>query len=152
MSKQTTRVGGFPLYPECTVVLKVTGVKLKSKRDNKSVKFYVWDFDLIMADNEELENELQFLFFSSQMGELLEAMGYEETTPGEYDWDDEEVIGKCVRARIVHEIFKGQTKHTLKEITTYEEEASEEPTGEIVDAGDPKSWDEDLNPNGTPIK
>ena len=147
MAKQSTRTDGFPLYPECTVVLKSTGAKLKAKRDDESVKFYVFDFDLVMSDNEELENELQFLFFSSQMGELLEAFGYEEVSPGKYDWDDEEIIGRCVRAKIVHEIFKGQTKHTLKEIEVYEEEAEEK----VVDAGTPKEWDENLNPDGTPI-
>ena len=110
---------------------------MKSKRDDESVKFYVWNFDLVMADSEELENELQFLFFSSQMGELLEALGYEEVTPGKYDWDDEEVAGKCIRAKIVHEIFKGQTKHTLKEIEAYEETQAEK-SAEIE-----KAWDDD---------
>lgn len=147
MVQQSTRTGGFPLYPECAVVLKTTGVKLKSKKDDESVKFYVWDFDLVMTDNEELENELQFLFFSSQMGELLKAFGYEETSPNKYDWDDEAVIGMCIKAKIVHEIFKGQTKHTLKEIEAYQEEP-----GEVVDAGEPSAWDEKLNPDGTPIK
>ena len=138
MVKQQTRTDGFPIYPECTCVLKISGVKLKSKKDDESVKFYIWDFDLLMSDNEELENELQFLFFSSQMGDLLAAVGGVESSPGKYDWDDEEVIGKSVRAKIVHEIFKGQTKHTLKEIEAYEEEAEEEePVEETV------AWDED---------
>lgn len=141
MAQQSTRTGGFPLYPECEVVLKVTGVKLKSKKDDESVKFYVWDFDLIMTDNEELENELQFLFFSSQMGELLEALGYEESSPNKYDWDDEEVVGKCVKGKIVHEIFKGQTKHVLKEIEAYEEEAADDTVTQP--ATEEEEWDKD---------
>lgn len=145
MAKQSTRTDGFPLYPECTCVLKVTSVVLKSKKDDESVKFYVWSFDLMMSDNEELENELQFLFFSSQMGELLEALGGVETTPGKYDWDDEEVVGKCVRANIVHEIFKGQTKHMLKEIEAYEEEVFEN-QGAPIDPNNPTAWDDEEPP------
>lgn len=121
MVRQTTNTSGFVLYPECSVVLKVTKVVLKSKKDDDSVKFYVWSFDTLQSDNAEIENELQFLFFSNRMGELLAALGAEEITPGKYSWEDEEVIGKCVQAKIVHEIFKGNTKHTLKEIVAYEE-------------------------------
>ena len=141
MSRQTTNTSGYPLYPECTCVLKVTSAVLKEKRDDPSVKFYSWSFDTLMADNEELDNELQFLFFSSQMGDLLTALGYEETSPGKYDWDDEEVKGKCIRAKIAHEIFKGQTKHTLKEIEAYKEEI--ETGGAPIQPGDPKEWDEE---------
>lgn len=136
MAKQTTNTSGYALYPECTVIIQVTGVKLKSKKDDESVKFYVWSFDTLQADNAEIENELQFLFFSSQMGELLEALGYAETSPGKYDWDDEEVVGKTVKANIVHEIFKGQTKHTIKNIEAYEEELPAKEETEV------KAWDE----------
>lgn len=142
MVRQTTNTSGFSLYPECTVILKVTKVVLKSKKDDESVKFYVWSFDTLQADNESIENELQFLFFSSQMGELLAALGGVEITPGKYDWDDEEVIGKCVRAKIVHEIIKGNTKHTIKEIEAYTEEETK------PEATEERAWDDEIEPKG----
>lgn len=133
--KHQTNTSGFSLYPECSVVLKVTGVVLKSKRDDSSVKFYVWSFDTLQSDNETIENELQFLFFSSQMGGLLTALGCTETSPGKFDWDDEEVKGKTIRADITHQILKGDTKHTLINIEPYQEE-------QVVNTEEEKAWDE----------
>ncbi len=137
--KHQTNTSGYSIYPECHVVLQVTGVVLKSKRDNESVKFYVWSFDTLQSDNDQIENELQFLFFSSQMGGLLTALGCTETSPGKFDWDDEDVKGKKIRADIAHQIFKGETKHTLVNIEKYVDEPSPEKPIQTEE-----EWDKDI--------
>jgi len=134
---------GFTIYPECAVVLEVIGVTLQTKKDNPAVKFYRWDFTVRMSDNEDILNEINFLFFPNQMGDLLRAIGAKEVSKDHFELDDEWkrnfAPGKLIKANIVHTIFRGDTKHTLANIEAYVEDVASNPaTGENTET----SWDE----------
>src|SRR3990167_5419265 len=80
---------GFTIYPKCAVVLEVSTVSLQTKKDSPSVKFYRWNFAVRMSDNEDILNEINFLFFPNQMGDLLRAIGAKEVSKDHFELDDE---------------------------------------------------------------
>lgn len=131
----------FTLYPECSVVLEIIRVTKQTKKDNPSVVFYRWDFNVRMSDNENIINDVNFLFFPNQMGDLFRAIGAEEKNKDVFempdDWKTNLVVGKLIKADIIHTIFRGETKHALANIEAYVEDTSPEPKSMET------AWDED---------
>lgn len=90
----------------------------------KKFVIYEWHFSTI-SNGEPFEFKLGL--FSSQMGELLKALGAIETTPNKFDWDDEDVIGKKVSFNIVHVTDKkGIIREQLSDVVAIADEQKKE--------------------------
>lgn len=94
--KQTTDTATRTLVPENHYEATIQAVK---RKEIKEFIIYEWSF-------EALVNEKPFYFkiglFSSQMAELLRALGATEVTPNKFEWDDEQVIGVTVSFNLCH--------------------------------------------------
>lgn len=118
MTKQSTNTTGRNLVPENhydnAMVTKVTRKEIKG-----GYIIYEWDFEAVLTENGESK---PFYFkigmFASQMAELLRALGATEVTPGNFDWDDEAVIGEHLSFNVAHvEDKKGNVREQLSDIT-----------------------------------
>lgn len=108
MAKQTTDTSGRTLVPENhysnVMILKV------NRKEIKEFIIYEWVF-------ESEEGNFKIGMFSSQMAELLRALGATETSPNKFDWDDEAVIGEHLSFNIVHVADKkGVIREQLSDI------------------------------------
>lgn len=106
-AKQSTDTNGFSLVPENNYDAMIR--KVTKKEITGGFIIYEWNF-------ESFVNEKPFFFkismFSSQMAELLRALGATEISKGKFDWDDEEVVGNTLNFNVVHVADK---KGTLRE-------------------------------------
>lgn len=95
MPKYTTETGRT-LVPESHYVAMVRDVKEKRV---KEYVLYEWSFEAEV-------NEKPFYFgltmFSSQMADLLRALGAKEVTTNKFEWDTEDVIGLTVEFNVCH--------------------------------------------------
>lgn len=93
--KFTTETGRT-LIPEGHYAAMINNVKEKTI---KEFILYEWSF-------ESLVNEKAFYFgitlFSSQMADLLRALGCTEVTKNKFEWDSDQVIGHTVEFNIAH--------------------------------------------------
>lgn len=105
MAKQTTETGRS-LIPESNYTATITEVKVK---EVKSFIIYEWSFEALVDDK-------PFYFkiglFSSQMADLLRALGAKEVSTNRFEWDNEEVVGNTLSFNIVHVADK---KGTIRE-------------------------------------
>lgn len=95
MSEQYTDTGKT-LVQEGNYEALITSV---IKKEPKGFVIYEWKF-------ESLKDDKPFYFgislFSSQMTELLRALGAEEVSTNRFKWDDEKVVGNTLSFNIVH--------------------------------------------------
>lgn len=111
MTKQSTDTSGRSLVPESNYEACIQSIK---RKEIKEFIIYEWSF-------ESLVNDKPFYFkigmFSSQMGELLRALGANEVSPNKFDWDDEDYIGVTVSFNLIHVADKkGTIRETLSDI------------------------------------
>lgn len=118
MARQTTETGRT-LTPEAHYAATVLRVEKKNVQDKFTI--YEWTF---VSDLSGQPFEFTVGLFSSQMRDLLLALGGEEIAPNKIDWDDELVIGKKVNFLIVHEADKkGKLREVLVDVKSENETA-----------------------------
>lgn len=108
--KQTTETGKV-LIPESNYEATITKVRKKEVRE---YIMYDWSFESLVDDK-------PFYFvitlFSSQMSDLLKALGAKEVSKNKFEWDDQEVVGNTLSFNIVHvEDKKGIVREQLSDI------------------------------------
>lgn len=111
MAKQTTDTSGRNLVPEGNYTAVIQKI---FRKEPKGFIIYEWSF-------EALVNEKPFYFklgmFTSQMGDLLRALGATETSPNIFDWDDEEYVGITVSFNLCHVADKkGVIRETIVDV------------------------------------
>ena len=106
MPKFTTETGRT-LVPEGHVIAMITNVKEKEIPGGYIV--YEWSFE--MVDNGKIKY-FGLSMFSSQMADLLRALGCQEVTKNKFEWDSEQVTGLTLDFNIVHVADK---KGTIRE-------------------------------------
>ena len=93
--KYTTETGRT-LVPESHYVAMINNVK---EKEIKEFILYEWSF-------ESLVNDKPYYFgvtlFSSQMADLLRALGCTEITKNKFEWDSDAVIGNTIEFNIAH--------------------------------------------------
>lgn len=87
---------GRTLVSEGHYVAMINNVKEKTV---KEFILYDWSFE---ANVDGKAFYFGLTMFSSQMGDLLRALGCTETTKNKFDWDDEKVIGNTIEFNICH--------------------------------------------------
>lgn len=110
MPKYTTETGRT-LIPESNYQAMINNVKEKTV---KEYTMYEWSF-------EALVNEKPYYFgitlFSSQMADLLRALGCKEISKNKFEWDSDEIIGQTLSFNIVHvEDKKGVIREQMSDI------------------------------------
>lgn len=123
MVKQTTETGRS-LIPEDHYDAMINSVK---RKEIKEFIIYEWSF-------EALVNDKPFYFsislFSSQMAELLRALGANEVSKNKFEWDDEEVVGKTISFTLAHIADKkGVVRETLSDIKLLTNVVNNNPDG-----------------------
>lgn len=110
MAKEITETGRT-LIPESHYEAMIQNVK---RKDIKGFVIYEWAFEALVSDKPFY---FQLGMFSSQMTELLRALGAKETTSNRFEWDMEEVIGITISFNLTHqEDKKGIMRETLSDI------------------------------------
>lgn len=88
---------GRTLTPEGHNVAMITNVKEKEIPGGYIV--YEWSFE------KEEDNNVKYFgltMFSSQMADLLRALGCQEVIKNRFEWESEQVIGNTIEFNIVH--------------------------------------------------
>lgn len=106
MPKFTTEVGRT-LIPESHYVAMINNVKEKEIPGGYIV--YEWAFE---AEENGKVKYFSLSMFSSQMAELLRALGATEITKNKFEWDSEQVVGNTIEFNVVHVADK---KGTIRE-------------------------------------
>ncbi len=108
--KQTTETGKT-LIPESHYEALITKVRRKEVRE---YIMYDWSFEALIEDK---PYDFVITLFSSQMTDLLKALGAKEVSKNKFEWDDEEVVGNTLSFNIVHvEDKKGIIREQLSDI------------------------------------
>ena len=94
MTKETTNTNNFELpeeknYPNAEIV-RVTRREIKG-----GYIIYEWMFN-------SGDDEFSVSLFSSQMAEILRALGAKEVRIGKFEWDTQEVCGYTLSFNIIH--------------------------------------------------
>lgn len=115
-AKQTTETGrvlNAEGYYEAMV--ESAPVKKTIKKDGiPRFVLYEWEFSAVLKGEGLI---LKISLFSSQMADLLRALGAVEASPNKFDWDDEEVVGKSISFNLVHVADKnGVMREQLSDI------------------------------------
>ena len=93
--KYTTETGRT-LVPENHYVAMINNVKEKTI---KEFILYEWSFE---ADVDNKPYYFGITLFSSQMSDILRALGCQEVSNNKFEWDSEQVIGNTIEFNIVH--------------------------------------------------
>lgn len=124
--KQTTETGRT-LIPEASYQSVITKV---IRKEIKEYIIYRWSFEALV-DNQPFYFSIDL--FSSQMTELLRALGAKEVTKNKFEWDDEEVVGNTLEFNIVHlEDKRGIIREQLSDIKLLTSAPKVEKKDEIV--------------------
>lgn len=124
MAKQTTETGKT-LVPASHYDAMITGVKRKEIKGGYII--YEWNFEALV-DGQTFQFTISL--FSSQMTELLKAIGAKEVSANKFEWDDESVVGLTLGFNLVHvEDKKGNIREQLSDIKLL---------SPLVSASDPK--------------
>ena len=108
--KHTTETGRS-LVPEGHYVAMINNVKEKTI---KEFILYDWSFE---AQEGDKPYYFGLTMFSSQMSELLRALGATEVTKNKFEWDDEQVIGNTIEFNICHVADKkGVVREVMSDI------------------------------------
>ena len=94
--KYTTETGRT-LLPEGHVVAMINNVKEKEIPGGYIV--YEWSFE---AEEGGKAKYFSLSMFSSQMSDLLRALGAQEVSKNRFEWDSEQIIGNTIEFNIVH--------------------------------------------------
>lgn len=114
MAKQTTETGRT-LIPESHYEAMINSVK---RKEIKEFIIYEWSFEALVS---EKPFYFSISLFSSQMADLLKALGAKEVSKNKYEWDDEEVVGKTIEFNLVHVADKkGVLREQLSDIKLME--------------------------------
>lgn len=93
--KYTTETGRT-LVPESHYVAMINNVK---EKNIKEFIIYEWSFE---AEVNGKAYYFSLSMFSSQMGDLLRALGCQEVTKNKFEWDSDQVIGNTIEFNICH--------------------------------------------------
>lgn len=96
MPKFTTETGRT-LLPEGHVVAMINNVKEKEIPGGYII--YEWAFE---SEEDGKAKYFSMSMFSSQMADLLRALGYSEVSKNRFEWDSEQCIGLTIEFNIVH--------------------------------------------------
>ena len=126
MSEQYTDTGKT-LVPEGNYEAMIVAVV---KKEPKGFILYEWKFEAV-------KNDKPFYFgvtlFSSQMTDLLKALGAEEVTANRFKWDDEAVVGHTLSFNLLHVADKkGIIREQLADIKLLSSVATPPKKDEIV--------------------
>ena len=101
MARETTNTSKFQLLPEGEGY-QMTVVGVPEKRRSKSGKctFRVWKFKTSLNGTERTINKI---FFAWDSKDLLLAVGGQEISQDQIEWDDEQVAGRTFICDIRHE-------------------------------------------------
>ena len=95
MAKQVTETGKS-LIPESHYEAIIESVK---RKEVKEFILYDWSFE---AEVDGKAFYFGLSMFSSQMADILRALGCAETTKNKFEWDDEQVIGNTIEFNLCH--------------------------------------------------
>lgn len=102
---------GRTLIPESNYVAMINNVKQKTV---KEFIIYDWSFE---AEVEGKPFYFGLSMFSSQMGDLLRALGCKEEPKNKFTWKSEDVIGNTIEFNICHVADKkGVIREQLSDI------------------------------------
>lgn len=105
--------------PDGTYEFKVLSATKKYGGEKKDKPFYVWKLEYEGVKGEQV-------LMPNMMGELLRALGCEETKPGQFDWDTELVVNQVFSATVSHEADKknpAKIRQQMKDFKKVKEEA-----------------------------
>lgn len=110
MTKEITETGRT-LVPESHYEATIQKI---DRKEPKGFIIYEWKF-------EALVNDKPFYFginlFSSQMAELLRALGAKETTANRFEWETEDYVGVTISFNLLHQADKkGVIREVLSDI------------------------------------
>lgn len=97
MTKERTNTSTRTLVPEDFYEAVITVVNRKEIKGGYII--YEWHFTALVDDK---EFHFNIGMFSSQMTEILKAIGAEEIAPNDFEWDRKEVEGLTLSFNIVH--------------------------------------------------
>jgi hypothetical protein len=106
MTKFTTETGRT-LVPEGHYVAMINNVKEKDIPGGYII--YEWSFESLVNDK---TFHFSISLFSSQMADLLRALGATETTKNKFEWEDSMAIGQTIEFNVCHSADK---KGTIRE-------------------------------------
>lgn len=123
MVKETTNTNNFELPEEGHYAdLEVSKV---IRKEIKEFILYEWHFN-------NGGDDLEITLFSSQMAELLRALGAVEISNGKFEWDRNEVIGYHVSLNVVHaQDKKGVMRASISDVVKLDKPKAE------------RGWDDD---------
>ncbi len=123
MTKERTNTSQYQLTPENHYEAIVNRVERKEIKGGLII--YEWHFDTFIEDK---PLSFKIGLFSSQMNELLTAIGAVEVSKNEFEWDRDEVKGDTLSFNLCHVADKkGVLRETLADI-------------KLVKKADPVSW------------
>lgn len=124
--KYTTETGKS-LIPESHYVAMINNVKQK---EVKEFILYDWSFESVVN---EKPYYFGISFFSSQMADLLRALGCQEVTKNKFEWDSEAVIGNTIEFNLAHVADKkGVIREVMSDIKLLSVNTSTPKKDEIV--------------------
>lgn len=94
--KFTTKTGRA-LIPEGHIIAMINNVKEKEIPGGYII--YEWSFE---CEENGKAKYFNLSTFSSQMVDLLRALGCQETTKNRFEWDSDQVIGHTIEFNICH--------------------------------------------------
>lgn len=127
MPKFTTETGRT-LVPEGHVVAMIGNVKEKEIPGGFIV--YEWAFE---AEEGGKAKYFSLSMFSSQMADLLRALGCQEVTKNRFEWESEQVIGHTIEFNICHVADKkGVVREQMSDIKLLSDKPVAKKDEEIV--------------------
>ena len=135
MVKYSTETGRT-LVPENHYVAMINDVKEKTV---KQYVLYEWSFE---SDDNGKPFYFGLTMFSSQMAELLRALGCSETTPNKFEWDSDAVIGNTVEFNVCHVADK---KGVIREQISDIKLLSTKPKERKATTDEEIAWDTELD-------
>ncbi len=97
MTKERTNTSERTLVPEDNYEATIDVVNRKEIKGGYII--YEWNFTALVDDK---EFHFKIGMFSSQMSELLRAVGAVEVAPNDFEWDRKEIEGLTLSFNVVH--------------------------------------------------
>jgi len=136
--RETTNTSQFPVTPEGRYFFTVVDKPEKRRTSSGKSTYRIW-----VLRCRELGRNVRVLLFPWESKELLLAVGGEEISSENIDWDDETVSGKSFYADIVHEQDNnGNIREKLVNVNSPEDELKVGPAPAIKSSSGEK-WPEE---------
>ena len=103
--------------PDGTYEFKVISVAKRYGGANKDKPFYSWKLEYEGVKGEQVT-------MPNKMGDLLRALGCEETSPGKFSWDTDLVVNQVFSATVSHKPDKaGKIRQEMSDFKKIKEDA-----------------------------